>query len=87
MIKGLRSNSNLKWLLQIVGEVHKKSKQIQNLKMYSHDTVIFKFLKGFQVEEINFLLSPPKDSTKTDKNNGEEDYCKLERLLLSTSRW
>lgn len=68
-----------------MGEVHKKSKQIQNLKMYSHDTVIFKFLKGFQVEEIN-LLSPPKDSTKTDKNNGEEDYCKLERLLLSTSR-
>lgn len=46
--------------------------------MYSHGMIILKFLKGFQVEEIQFLLSPPKGNIKTDDNR-EEDYCKLGR--------
>lgn len=54
--------------------------------MYSHDMIIiFKYLKAFQVEEIN-LWSPPKDNIRTDKNNGEENYCKLGRLLQITAR-
>lgn len=55
--------------------------------MYNHDIIIIsKYLKGFYVEEINFLLSSPKGNTRRDKNNGEEDYCKLERLLQITDR-
>lgn len=51
--------------------------------MCSHDLItIFKFLNGFQVEEIIFfLLFPQKANIRKDKNNGEEDLCKLWRLL------
>lgn len=47
--------------------------------MCSHDLItIFKFLNGFQVEEIIFfLLFPQKANIRKDKNNGEEDLCKL----------
>lgn len=39
----------------------------KKLKMYNHDIIIiFKYLKRFQVEEINFLLSSPKDNIRRD---------------------
>ena len=55
--------------------------------MCNHDIrIIFKYSKGFQVEEINFLWSPPEDNIRREKNNGVGDYCKLERLLQITTR-
>ena len=45
-----------------------KKKKNQNLKVYSHGTVIvFKYLKEFQAEERNVLLPPPKGNIRTEK--------------------
>lgn len=83
MVRVLRGIGKTKMITVNWGISTLKSKK---LKMYNHDIIIFKYLKRFQVEKINFLLSSPKDNIRRDKNNGEEDYCKLESLLQITDR-
>lgn len=80
MVRGLKNISKMNDYCKLGWGGVSIKKQNQNCKMYSHGMIILKFLKGFQVEEIQFLLSSPKGNIKTD-NNREEDYCKLGRLL------